>query len=117
MRSPALGMGTILANFQATSPTDYCTEYHFPDVNFPKEFLCTEELVLNLISALNVKKATGVDAISARMLKATAPSIVPNVTKIFNLSLTTGRFREGIVTNLGELVVKNIGFDCIVVDH
>jgi len=67
-------------------------EYHFPGAKFYGEFICTEELVLNLISSLDVKKATGTDAISARMLKATAPSIVPSVTKVFNLSLATGRF-------------------------
>ena len=78
-------------NYSFTA-ADLCTEYHFPDAKFPEEFLCTEELVLNLISSLDVKKGTGADAISARMLKATAPSIVPSVTKIFNLSLTTGRF-------------------------
>ena len=60
-------------------------------LTFSKGFLCTEELMLILISSLNVKKATGAHAISARMLKATAPFIVPSVTKIFNLSLTTGR--------------------------
>ena len=38
------------------------------------------------------KKGTRADAVSARMLKVTAPSVVPSVTKIFNLSLTTGRF-------------------------
>ena len=43
-------------------------EYHFPDAKFPEEFLRTEELVLNLTSSLDVKKATGADAISARML-------------------------------------------------
>ena len=78
-------------NYSLT-PADLCTEYHFPDAKFPEEFPCTEELVLNLISSLDVKKATGADATSAKMLKATAPSIVPSVTKIFNLSLTTGRF-------------------------
>ena len=42
-------------NYSLT-PVDLCTEYHFPDAKFPKEFRCTEELVLNLISSLDVKK-------------------------------------------------------------
>ena len=67
-------------------------ECYFPDATFPEEFLCTEELVLKLTSSLDVKKATGADEIPARMLKATAPSIISSVTKIFNLSLITGRF-------------------------
>ena len=53
------------------TPADLCTEYHFPDAKFSEEFLCTEELVLNLISSLDVKKATGADAILAKILKAT----------------------------------------------
>ena len=45
-------------NYSLT-PADLCTEYHFPDAKFPKEFLCTEELVLNLISSLDVKRPLG----------------------------------------------------------
>ena len=40
--------------------------------------------------ALDPTKATGRDGISAKMLKNTAYSIAPSLTKLFNLSLTTG---------------------------
>ena len=35
-------------------------------------------------------RATGVDLLSAKMLQATATSIVPAVTSLFNLSLAQG---------------------------
>jgi len=58
---------------------------------FPEEFLCTEDQVLDLISTLDTKKASGADGISVRMIKATAPSIVCSLTKLFNLSLKFGK--------------------------
>ena len=57
----------------------------------PTEFLCTEEEVFDLLSSLDVSRANGPDGISARMLKYTAASITPTVTKLFNLSITQGR--------------------------
>jgi len=58
---------------------------------FPEEFLCTEDQVLDLISSLDTKKASGADGISVKMIKATAPSIVCSLTKLFNLSLKSGK--------------------------
>ena len=54
--------------------------------------LCSEEVIYNLLLNLDVTKSTGVDEISARMLKHTSYSIAPSLTKLFNLSLTTGKF-------------------------
>ena len=46
-------------------------------------------------------KASGQDGISARMLKNTAHSIAPSITKLFNLSLSTGtipsRWKKSLV--------------------
>ena len=39
---------------------------------------------------LDISKSSGTDGISARMLKSSALSIAPSLTKLFNLSLTTG---------------------------
>ena len=58
---------------------------------FPEEFLCTEDQVLDLISSLDTKKASGAGGISVIMIKATAPSIVCSLTKLFNLSLKSGK--------------------------
>ena len=44
-----------------------------------------------MISSLETKKASGADGISVKMIKATAPSIVSSLTKLFNLSLKSGK--------------------------
>ena len=46
----------------------------------------------DLLLKLNVSKASGQDGISAMMLKHTASSIAPSLTKIFNLSVLIGTF-------------------------
>ena len=56
----------------------------------PMDILCDEDLVLDQLASLDVKKATGCDGISAKMLKCTAASIAPSLTLLFNLSISTG---------------------------
>ena len=51
--------------------------------------LCTE--VYDLLVSLDVSKSSGPDGISARMLKYTATSIAPSVTKLFNQSIVQSR--------------------------
>ena len=41
--------------------------------------------------ALDTNKASGIDGISAKMLRETAHSIIPAVTRLFNISLTLGK--------------------------
>ena len=43
-----------------------------------------------MLNALDTSKASGPDGISGKMLKSTAPSITPVLTKLFNLSMRTG---------------------------
>ena len=62
--------------------------------NFPAELMCTEEEVFDLLAELDCNKSTGPDNISARMLKGTATSVTPSLTRLFNLSLTTGCFPD-----------------------
>ena len=57
-----------------------------------EDLLCTEEEVLHLLQGLNVEKANGSDNISSRMLKETARSIAPSIAKLFNQSITSGKF-------------------------
>ena len=59
---------------------------------FPAQYLCSTEEVADLITKLDVSKSSGPDDISPRMLKLAAFDIAPSLTKIFNLSLTTGVF-------------------------
>ena len=60
-------------------------------IDCPPELLCTEDEVLELLLALDTSKANGPDNISAKMLKSTAVSIAPVLTKLLNLSITTGK--------------------------
>ena len=57
-----------------------------------EDILCTVEEVEQHLRTLDTSKANGPDGISAKMLKETATSIAPSVTKLFNLSLKSGCF-------------------------
>ena len=46
------------------------------------------------MSSLRVDKATGLDGISARLLKKACPEIVPSLTHIINLSIRCGCFPD-----------------------
>ena len=48
--------------------------------------------VYRLITKLTISKATGIDEISAKVLKAAAPAIAEPLTRIFNMSIATDRF-------------------------
>ena len=58
----------------------------------PEDLLCTTEVVLSYIQALDVTKASGPDGIFIRMLKYTATSIAPSLAKLFNISIKLRRF-------------------------
>ena len=46
--------------------------------------------MVHLLESIDVSKLNGPDKISGRMLKATALSIAPSITKLFNLSIKLG---------------------------
>ena len=50
-----------------------------------------EEEVLSILRKLNTHKATGVDGITASLLKTTATAIAPSITKLFNDSISSGQ--------------------------
>ena len=60
--------------------------------DYPAELLCGEAEVYDLILGLDPTKSTGPDGISVKMLKGTIDAIVPSLTRLFNLSLSTGTF-------------------------
>ena len=67
------------------------------DLNIPNErdiddIQCTVDEVQHLLKSLDISKSNGPDGISARMLKETASSIAPSVTRLFNLVFETGSF-------------------------
>ena len=61
-----------------------------PSSEFPYDLLCSVTEVTHLLQALDTKKATGPDGIAAVMLKEVATQIAPSITRLFNLSLSTG---------------------------
>ena len=58
----------------------------------PASILCTEEEISELLHNLNPAKSTGLDGVSANMLKSTTTSIAASLTKLFNMSIATGCF-------------------------
>ena len=91
--------------------------YHFTNIgprladNISKTSVCFEDyitptdssftlnethcgVVHRLVSSLRVDKATGLDDISARLLKEACPEIVPSLTHIINLSIRCGYFPD-----------------------
>ena len=73
------------------------------DPSFPEDHLsvpncealyCTTEEVMHMLEHLDCSKACGPDQISARMLKVTASSIAPSITKLFNISIRTGKLPD-----------------------
>ena len=59
--------------------------------DLPADLLCSEETLLPLLTTLDTNKSTGADGISALMLKQTAYTIAPSISKLFNLSITSGK--------------------------
>ncbi|CAB4035230.1 Hypothetical predicted protein, partial [Paramuricea clavata] len=47
---------------------------------------------IKTIMKINPHKASGIDKISARLLRIVAPVIAPSITRIINMSLSTGKF-------------------------
>ena len=62
--------------------------------NLTVDFMCIEEEVYNMLISLDINKANGPDRISAKMLKETATSITPSLKKLFNISISSGKFPE-----------------------
>ena len=52
-----------------------------------------------MLLTLDTSKSNGVDGISATMLKATAASIAPGITELFNKSIQPGTFPEAWKTS------------------
>ena len=75
-----------------TIPEDYFLDFECPTntLSYFKEISETE--ILKLLHGLSASKASGMDQISARILKIASHVIVPSLTSIFNQSIRTGIF-------------------------
>ena len=83
----------ILCNFNRDIPPFSPADIGQHTVQFdscPDELLCTTDEVFSLIKSLDSSKANGPDGVSSQMLKATAYSIVPSLTKLFNIFISQG---------------------------
>ena len=58
--------------------------------NIPDNYPCSAIEIYHPLSTLDTRKATGLDSLSAHMLKATACGITPSLTVLINLSLQSG---------------------------
>ena len=72
-------------------------------------FINVNELeVQNVLTKLDINKANGPDNISQKLLKETSKSVAEPLTKLFNLSLSTGKFPESWkIANVSPIYKKN----------
>ena len=83
----------VSTNSSASNPDVSCTKERFsatPSHSF-KFSEISEDFVLNELQNLQTNKATGLDTISAQLLKVAAPAIYKQLTYLFNLTLKTGK--------------------------
>ena len=67
-------------------------EPNLPPESYPKHLVfSTEESVYDLLIALDTRKSTGCDGVSANMLKQTACTTALPLSNLLNLSLSTGK--------------------------
>ena len=74
---------TALPPDQPSTIPEHSSSFHFDHIS--------EEDVFCALSRLDPSKATGADALSARILRATAPAISSGLSKLFNYSLKTSQ--------------------------
>ena len=48
--------------------------------------------VKNIIIKINAHKSTGIDKISARLLRSSAAAVAPTIARLINLSSSSGKF-------------------------
>ena len=65
---------------------------NLPPHDYPSELLCDEAEILDLIVSLDPLKSTGPDGVSVKMLRGTTNAVVSSLTKLFSISLSTGKF-------------------------
>ena len=61
---------------------------------------------MEMLLSLDTTKSSGPDGISATMLKQTAGSIAPGITKLMNMSISTGKFTTAWKTSSVVTVPK-----------
>ena len=88
-------LGDNLSNdipLSTSTPNRYFTNFQCPTDTLSHFKEVSETEILRFLSNLTISKASGLDQISAKVLKIAAPSIAPSLTLIFNQSIRTGIF-------------------------
>ncbi len=67
----------------------------------------SEDEVFNCLQNIDASKGSGLDGIPGRLLKAVAAEITPSLTRVFNLSLCSGRVPSEWKTALITPILKN----------
>ena len=88
----ATQINEIFENFNIQNPPLTCSAdiISLAPSKCPKNLLRSEDDVLEIILSLDIKKTSGLDGISVRMLKETVATISPILCTLFNLSIKTG---------------------------
>ena len=74
------------------NPLETYSQANLDPSNFPEILKCSTEFVADMLVTLNTSKSSGPDGISSRMLKSSAYSIAPSITRLFDNSLAEGKF-------------------------
>ena len=81
--------------FDFSKLNDYVNEKLPPNVTFVIPYMKLPELQ-RIIKSLDANKATGLDGMSARLIKSTAHIISPSLLQIINISISTGQFPDAL---------------------
>ena len=82
---------TFISHFNNKQPPLTLADLPLTDPSVSVDnILCSEDQVYELLTSIDTTTANGHDNISAIMLKKTALRITPAVSKLFNVSLTSG---------------------------
>lgn len=87
-------------SFLNSSKLNYPDNINFNSIPFKTDarlenITVTLQEIIDIILSLDTSKATGPDGISAKMLKETARTIAPSLTRLINLSLSTSIVPQG----------------------
>ena len=78
-----------------------------------EQFFCTKIDVLEMLLSSDTTKSSGPDGISAIMLKQSALSIAPEITKLMNRSIHSGKFPAAWKTSSVVPVPKGNNHTCV----
>ena len=94
-----LQIGPSLAS-QIQDLSSKYTDYMTPTKQIFSLAETSSQEIFELIQKIPGNKASGLDNISARLLKEAAPVVTPSLTYIINLSITTGIFSKFLEKSL-----------------